>query len=125
MLYLKTRLNESVGKRGGANEEQTRTINCQCDLLYDLGVDGLANGPNSTKLRQDFDTLVYEQMKKLENERLEVDIRRIELRNKIQELDKSLENSKNVKTSYKNVFFTKEPVKVKNEQLNKLLNVRF
>jgi len=92
-------------------------------LLYDLGVDGLANGPNSSKLRKDFEALMYEQMKKLENERLEIDIRRLELRNKTQELDKSLENNKSVKTSYKDMFFSKEPIKIKNEQLNKLLNV--
>ena len=64
-------------------------------------------------------------MKKLENEQLEVDIRRIEMRNKTLELDNSLENNKSLKMgkTFKNVFFTKEPIKVKNEELNKLLNV--
>jgi len=121
---IKARINESKANRG-STEERTRTINCQCDLLYDLGVNGLSSGPNSSKLRQDFDTLVYEQMKKLENEQLEVDIRRIELRNKTLELDNSLENNKSLKMgkTFKNVFFTKEPIKIKNEELNKLLNV--
>ncbi len=107
-------------------EERSRTINCQCDLLYDLGVEGLKNGPNSSKLRQDFDELMKEQMKKIENERLEIDIRRIEFRNTVAEFDASLENNKSISMgrAFKNVFFLKEPIKVKNEQLNKLLSVK-
>ena len=109
------------------DEERVRTINCQCDLLYDLGVEGLSNGPNASKLLFDFDTLMNEQMKKIENERLEIDIRRIEFRNKIQDVDKNLEMNRNVGmgNAFKSVFFVSEPTKIKNEQLNKLLNVRF
>ena len=93
--------------------------------MYDLGVDGLNNGPNATKLRQDFDTIMNEQMKKVENERLEIDIRRIEFRNKIVQLEQELEANKSVSmgNAFKNVFFLKEPVKVKSDQLNKLLTV--
>ena len=106
-----------------SDEERFRTINCQCDLLYDLGVDGLSSGPNSSKLRLDFDKLVNEQSKKIENERLEIDVRRIEIRNLIQEVDKSSDVKKGVDLDKKSAFFVTEPTKIKNEQLNKLTNV--
>ena len=96
---------------------------CQCELLYEFGINDINSIPNSSKLRDDFDRIMQDALNKLKLEFLEVNVRRLEFRKEVSELDHKLETNKNVDMgSLRRIFFVKEPVKVKNEQLNELLN---
>ena len=95
---------------------------CQCELLYEFGINDINSIPNSSKLRDDFDRIMQDALNKLKLEFLEVNVRRLEFRKEVSELDHKLETNKNVDMgSLRRIFFVKEPVKVKNEQLNTLL----
>lgn len=97
----------------------------ECNLLYELGFDGICNGPSSNQLRDDFFNIMCDKMKKLKCEMLEIDLRRQELNKNILEEDNKLQtvNSRKGSKSWLTnmIVIKKEPVEIKNEKLNKLL----
>lgn len=110
---------------GGGNRSTKIVSDCDtdCNLLYELGTDGIFNGPSSNRLKDDFFNIMNEYMKKLKSEMLEVDLRREELLKNVTEADNNATDSKQSKGNWlTNVLKTKkeQPVQIKSEQLNKV-----
>lgn len=116
----------------------TKTVSeasTECNLLYELGFDGISNGPSSNQLRDDFFAIMSEKMKKLKLELLEIDLRRQELNKSALEVDAELDlqeaasngrrgsrtnTNKNWFTNM--IAFKREPVQIKNEKVNRVLS---
>jgi hypothetical protein len=97
---------------------------CECNLLYELGLPGISDGPSSNQLKDDFYNVMRDEMKKLKAEMLEIDVRRQEFTRSVADVDQEAIASSNTRrnSSWLPSFVKskKEPVEIQNEKLTQL-----
>lgn len=76
----------------------------QCDLIYEIGVEGLKRDPNSSRLSLDLNSALSDCMKKITNEILEFDSKRKEFVQLLTDLDKQLTDLEVKKSSSDGLF---------------------